>query len=481
MLRWLCLHSLPSGKIVRGIVLTIASFAFASLAWGCQKQSLNPSSVAPVVSTAAVQVATSTPAPQLGGGRSPEGNGLEAEKRQFQVVQTQVEFAVASAPKNYALRLQAAKFYMDAGNHKGAIPHLQAATRLQPQEIFPWAALGDAATLSDQYTLASAAYQRAESLSPGNALVAFGHGQLLVRQGRVAAAQRVLEAGRVRYPTDPEILFALGNLYRRIGQRKLAAGTLKQLLTSEPNRPDVLCLLALVQEENRQLKAATVSLQTAVQIAPQLHSAWAQQARCLLKLSRYTEAREAARNAIALSPRVASYHGLLGQSYLSDLTAPDALDQAVKAFREALTLDRNYQSAQQSLSLALSRRGTPTDLKEAILLLNRLAAKTPETTQTQYLLADVHRRLGNQQAASEHQARFQRLTSASQHKNQRRYRKDAFLDTAEAHLNRGRGELEAGHFQQAATEFRLALARQPDLLAAQQGLNRALARRSQLR
>jgi hypothetical protein len=102
----------------------------------------------------------------------------------------------------------------------------------------------------------------------------------------------------------------------------------------------------------------------------------------------------------------------------------------------------------------------------------------PANTSAFYKLYETDSRLGQPGAAQRALARFRRLESHGRRQTAHHYQMVSFVDTASAHLRLGQRALAEGHAGLAATEFRLALQRDPQLAAAREGLAQAQRRRS---
>src|SRR5688572_26138690 len=110
------------------------------------------------------------PAPTAATAPPPHSDGTHARsgpETDLQSLRMRIESSVSMRPKDPQLRMQAARAYLQAGVAPLAMPHLQAAARMQPKDVITWVALGDTATLANDLSAAEAAYQRANALDPG--------------------------------------------------------------------------------------------------------------------------------------------------------------------------------------------------------------------------------------------------------------------------------------------------------------------------
>ncbi|HZO88203.1 MAG TPA: tetratricopeptide repeat protein [Chthonomonadaceae bacterium] len=390
----------------------------------------------------------------------------------------QVETTLRAQPKNYSLRMMAAAFYMNAGDHAAAIPHLQAATHLTTR-VIPWIGLGDAATLAGRFALAQQAYDRARKMDPNNALIMRGQGQLYVAQQKFKDAERVLAAGLKRYPGNANLRAALGNLYLVINKPAKAIAVLEPAVRRDPTVADRHALLGEAYGRNLHLEAAIREMREAVRLDPNLSEAWGRLGLYLVNLTHYKEAREPLQRAISLEPMESYYYWALGDSYLLDKTEPNGFDQAVRLYRQALRLNPNNDKALYSYGMALSRRGRPEDLREAVPLFNRLLKLNPDDINAHYQIAQVYLRLGRPQEARPHQARFAALNKKGRNQIRALSQAAAYRDTAETHLKLGRAAMAKQNYALAAREFQLALERNRMLAEARQGMLEAQKRLGQ--
>jgi tetratricopeptide (TPR) repeat protein len=338
--------------------------------------------------------------------------------------------------------------------------------------------LGDARTLIGRGAAARAAYEQARRLAHEDPRVDRGLGQLLIREGRLEAARKLLASGLQRHPESVDLRLALGNLYLVLNRPALAVAVLQPAGAAAPASADVHYLLGQAYEGNLQIQAALREQQAAVDAEPGFVEAYGRIGLYLIDLTRYAEARPPLRQAIRLNPREPHYYWALGDSYLLDSSGPGHLDRAIELYHRALALDPRNEKAQMSLALALTRRAGPSDLGGAVSVLERLLRQNPTHTNALYKLYEANIRLGRATAARHALDRFRALESRGRRRTAHRYQTVAFVDTADAHLRLGRRYLAQGRAALAATEFRLALQRDPHLTPASAGLAEAQRRSS---
>jgi tetratricopeptide (TPR) repeat protein len=296
---------------------------------------------------------------------------------------------------------------------------------------------------------------------------------MLVLQRRWKDAQQTLEAGVARFPSDAELRTVLGNLYLIVNKPRLAITAIKPALAQQPDRADLHYMLGEAYERDLHIEAAIKEMQETVRLQPDNHEAWGRIGLYENNLTRYAEAREPLQRAIALAPNEAHYYWALGDSYLLASPDPASFDRAAALYRKALSLNGSNDKALYSFGMALTRRGRPEDLKEAVELFQRLIRLNPIDTNAHFKLAETYRRMGRIPEADAEQAKFQLLFSKGRQQTRRLYASVSFKDTAAAHLKLAKEAGARKEFRLAATEYQLALARDPDLAEAREGLAQA--------
>ena len=368
--------------------------------------------------------------------------------------------------------MQAAGYYMNVGDYAAAIPHFQAATRLNPR-AYAWIALGDAALLAGQLELAQKALDRAWALDPGNGIIIRSKGQLLIARKKLPEAERLLEGGLKRYPNNTYLRAALGNLYLVTDKPRKAVEVLRPAVEQEPTRVDLRTLLGEALGKSTQLEAAVREMREAVRLQPSHAEAWGRIGLYLLGLTRYQEARESLQQAITLEPMRSHYYWAIGDSYFLENNSEENFRKATQYYRQALNLEPTHEKALYSYGLALTRRGRPEDLKEALRLFQRLARVTPDAPNIHFKMAELSRALGRTAEAKKHQARFSELFRKGRERDQAKFRSAAFVDTGQAHLLLARKAMARQDYALAVRELQLALERDPGLTAARTALAEA--------
>ena len=459
----------------RRITLYFVLFAVTVPGIGCHRDAETTPPASPAESSILLPPSASVTLPPALAGVPPSSpiESAQAPTAEYAAAKKDIETTLKAKPKNFDLQMQAAEFYMKAGDYAAALPHLRVATQLSPKKALPWIALGDAATLERRFDTGAAAYRRAAAIDPNNPQIVRGLGQMYVLQRKWKDAQHTLEKGMARHPKDAEIRTVLGNLYLILNKPREAGAVIKPALEQQPDRADLHYMLGEAYERDLHIEAAIREMRATVELEPGNAEAWGRLGLYENNLTRYTEAREPLQRAISLAPNEPHYYWALGDSYLLESTAPSNFDRAAELYRKALSLDNSNAKALYSFGMALTRRGRPEDLKEAITLFQRLIQSKPTDLNAHYKLAETYRRIGQARAAAVEQAKFQDLFSKGRHQTRQLYASVAFKDTPAAHIKLAQQAMAQQNYSLAATEYQLALTRDPNLAVARDGLRQA--------
>ncbi len=165
----------------------------------------------------------------------------------------------------------------------------------------------------------------------------YEEGQRLSRAGRHGDAidcyQRTLAAA----PSDPKILFALGNTARALGMAQPAETFFRQVLALEPDRLEALINLANLLRANGQLQPARDLLAPALARNPQSAELWLALGSALREMDDLEGAEAHYRQALTLSP-----HSAMALGNLADvLTMCGKNDVALDLYGRAIKFAPN--------------------------------------------------------------------------------------------------------------------------------------------
>jgi tetratricopeptide (TPR) repeat protein len=181
------------------------------------------------------------------------------------------------------------------GNLKAAANAYVQAAALEPENVNVLATLARITALTDRTADAVKWAERAVQAAPQNAMAQAALSMALkFHAGKLALQGRDLESGKTL-------------------QQSLT--TAKTAVTLDPDYPEGQAYLAEIYAEIGDLENAEVSIQKALGLDPKRSEVRRAQGAVLESLGRYTDAAEAYRQAITLTPNVAYLYLVLGRAY----------------------------------------------------------------------------------------------------------------------------------------------------------------------
>ena len=164
---------------------------------------------------------------------------------------------------------------------------------------------------------------------------AYEQGMRLSQAGRHGEAIDCYQRALAGAPSDPKILFALGNTARALGMAQPAEAFFRQVLALEPERIEALINLANLLRANGQPQAARDILAPALARHPQSAELWVSQGSALRDMNDTDGAESHYRQALALSPRSATALGNLADILAMRSDNDAALDLYGRAIKFA--------------------------------------------------------------------------------------------------------------------------------------------------
>ncbi|MBT9612630.1 MAG: tetratricopeptide repeat protein [Burkholderiales bacterium] len=160
-----------------------------------------------------------------------------------------------------------------------------------------------------------------------------------------------------------------------------AATIYRALLKVQPNHPDALHLLGLIEHRHGHADEAIRLIQQAIALHPHVFNFPLSLAEVLYGQGQYAAAEQACRAAIRLEPNHAEAHNHLGVM----LKAQNRFADAEQAYRAALVLKPDYAEAWNNLGNVLNQQGRPADAEHSF---RQALAVNPQSP-------DVWNNLGN--------------------------------------------------------------------------------------
>jgi tetratricopeptide (TPR) repeat protein len=268
---------------------------------------------------------------------------------------------------------------MNGGRYAEAGAMARALLDRYPQIGFLWKLYG--AALLRQGGDALPILQRAIQLVPDDADTHCDLGTALRRRGDVAGAvaryQRALELR----PAHLTAMVELANALQLCGRFAEAVATYRRVLDIEPQVAELHNNLGNALKDLGELTDALASYARALAIKPDFAEAHSNLGNALRGLGRFDEAALSCRRALAIRPDFAQAHNNLGNA-LKDL---GQLHDALASYGRALELDPGFADAHCNLGNALRDVGR---LREALVSYRRALELEPA-------LAAAHNNLGN--------------------------------------------------------------------------------------
>ena len=248
--------------------------------------------------------------------------------------------------------------------------------------------------------------RRAASDFPKDARAHSTLAALLTRRGSQAEAARQYQLAANLQPRNPAPLFGLAQAEYAQGRLPQAEAALGRVIRLDPMSSPAYARLGMIQMERFATEKALASCRRALELDPANAEAHFYLAESLRRVRRLDEAEPHARQALAGAPENARIYVTLGRIYLERVDTPGNREEALAAFRRAISLEPGRAEAHYSLGLLQQRAQNwpeaEKSLREAIRLQPGMAA-------AYYTLSLVERRLGKTREAEAHLARFQHL------------------------------------------------------------------------
>ncbi len=238
--------------------------------------------------------------------------------------------------------------------------------------------------------------------------------------------------------------------HHQAGRLGEAAQAYAQVLAVEPDQPDALHLLGVVQQQRGDHQNSAALIERAIEFNPRAAHYHCNLANALTGLGRFAEAAEACHRALALDPKLAMAQTNLGVA----LRSMGRREPAIAAFRAAIALQPERIEAYSNLGVLLTEAGRR---DEAIQVLRQVLTLAPGYAEAHYNLAGALAGPGDPASLEAALAHYDRAVELS----------PAY---PEAQANRAEVLRHLGQFAAAEAAFRTALALAPDAAAVHYGL-----------
>jgi predicted CXXCH cytochrome family protein len=215
-------------------------------------------------------------------------------------------------------------------------------------------------------------------------------------RGDATSAVAVLQKAVARAPGDDQLLANLGNVYLRAGRPAEAQKALERALQLNPELAEAANLMGLVALQQGSASQAAESFRTAVRLNPAMAEARENLGRVLASGGNYEEAAFQFHRAIAAAPKDAEAH----HSYALMLEVTHAWDDALRELKESVRLNEKSAQTHDDLGDLLAARG---DAQGAAGAYERALALKPGLVDARLSLAGL---LANQGKLPEAEKQF---------------------------------------------------------------------------
>lgn len=245
--------------------------------------------------------------------------------------------------------------------------------------------------------------------------------------------------------------FEMAMRQQQAGNLAAAESIYRQVLAAVPDQPDALHMLGLLAMQARKFDLAMQLIDRSIQVNPRQPGYYANRAQLLSMMGRIDEAVAAYRMALSLDPNLLEANYNLGHL----LRQQGDIHRAVEHYRAAVNILPASPDLWTSLALALS---DARDFPAAADAWRRITLMQPENPDAINNLGNVLQEMGRYDEAIE---AYQKALSLRP-------------EYPEAHNNIGNAYLRSGRPEQAVECFRAAVAQRPDYAEAHRGLGNAL-------
>ena len=283
--------------------------------------------------------------------------------------------------------------------------------------------------------------------APGPAEAFVNQGNVLLKQGEVAAASTCYQQALALKPELAAAHCGLGNALQRFDRWEEAIGHYQQALALQWDLAAAHNNLGSALRRQGRPAEAIASYRRALALSPSLVAAYSNLGNTYGEQDRWTEAIACYERAVQLEPEFAEAHNNLGNAY----KARGQWNAAAKSYRRALATQPRLAAAHNNLATvfhALHR----TD--EAIACYRRALALQPDFAEAHNNLGNTLRERGNK---SDSVACYQRAIALAPR-------------LAAAHNNLGNAYKDQGQLPEAAACFSQAITLEPDFLVAHSNL-----------
>jgi tetratricopeptide (TPR) repeat protein len=269
------------------------------------------------------------------------------------------------------------------GDLAGAVAHYQRALELRPDHLAAMAELANALQLCGRYPEAAATYRRVLNIAPQVAELHNNLGIALLNLGQLTDALASYGRALAIKPDFAEAHSNKGNVLRRLGRCDEAEHSCRRALAIKPEFAEAHSNLGNALKDLGRLDDAIISFRRALELEPRFADAHCNLGNALRDVGHLQEALVTYRRAIELQPALAQAHNNLGNVQL-DLML---LNEAEASYRRALSLMPDYAHAHTSLARVLRQQGHAAAAEASC---RRALDVAPGSANSMAFLAELH-------------------------------------------------------------------------------------------
>jgi tetratricopeptide (TPR) repeat protein len=294
-----------------------------------------------------------------------------------------LQWAIQLLPDDANIHCDLGAALRQRGDVSGAVACYQRALELRPAHSAALVELANALQLCGRFLEAAATYRRALEIEPDVAEIHNNLGNALRDLGQPEDALASYGRALAIKPNFAEAHSNLGNTLRGLGHCAEAAVSCRRALAIKPDFAQALNNLGNALRDLGQLDDALASYGRALELEPSFADAHCNFGNALRDVGRLREALVSYRRALELKPALAEAHNNLGNVHL-DLTQ---LSEAEESYRRALALKPDYVHAHTALARVLRQQGRAAAAEASCRTALRVA---PGCADSLAFLAELH-------------------------------------------------------------------------------------------
>ena len=330
----------------------------------------------------------------------------ELERRRFDEARREAEAGAKAFGKDFQWRSGVGRLFVEHGQAREALPHLEEALRLQPDSAEIRRLLATA-----RLELRDPAGALELLAAPATAEDHYLRASALYLERRYREADQESRQALKAQPREPKFMLLEARIAQRTGQHQDALELLDQTIASAPQWPEPYYSQGVSYYLQRRYADARRSLARALELDPYSVRALFLKSACLVNEGKNREAEEVLRRALALEPANARFHYHLGALLLRD----NRPDESQREFEEAIRLKPDYAPPHYQLGKLLVRSNQP---ERAVRELEAAVQHQADLAQGYYQLSRAYSLLGDQEKSAAALAAFDKLKKQEADDNQ---------------------------------------------------------------